>query len=141
MTIRHMSTTPQRAKPREIEDTELEIVIRWVRTWQRLYPGLEFLHHIPNGGKRNKIVAIKLKRRGVLPGVCDLFLPHARGGYFGLYIEMKAPKNYHSTITGSQRAFMSGVKQQNYSVVLCYGAEEAKRAIMSYYQQEPTRCI
>jgi len=36
---------------------------------------------IPNGGKRNRIEAAKLKRQGVKPGVPDIFLPAPRDGY------------------------------------------------------------
>ncbi len=48
------------------------------------YPGLRWLHHIPNGGARGDsarsaaIVGARLKAEGVKPGVCDLFLPVPR---------------------------------------------------------------
>ncbi|MDE7389628.1 MAG: VRR-NUC domain-containing protein, partial [Lachnospiraceae bacterium] len=56
---------------------------------RRAYPELKLLHHIPNGGKRDPIEAKHLKEQGVKSGVPDLHLPVARGGYHGLYIEMK----------------------------------------------------
>ena len=53
------------------------------------YRGLLF--HIPNGGKRTKVEAARLKAMGVVPGVPDLFLAIAGYGYYGLFIEVKKP--------------------------------------------------
>jgi|GEM_PF-5137145 len=47
----------------------------------------------PNGGRRNKAEAAKLKAMGVRKGIPDLFLPIPRQGYHGLYIETKKIKN------------------------------------------------
>ena len=71
------------------EDAEQEIVIQWVRMNEGKWPELKLLHHIPNGGSRNKREAARLKRMGVLAGVSDLHLPVSKGGYNSLYIEMK----------------------------------------------------
>ena len=71
------------------EDFEQELVIRWSIGQIDAWPELALLHHIPNGGKRGKAEAAKLKRMGVKPGVPDLHLPIARGGFHGLYVEMK----------------------------------------------------
>jgi len=56
-------------------------------------PECEWLHAIPNGGKRNIVTAVKLKKEGVKPGIADLFLPipmeHKGKIYHGLYVEVK----------------------------------------------------
>ena len=47
------------------EDTEQINVASWAAWNERQYPELKWLHHIPNGGSRNKAEAVKLKQMGV----------------------------------------------------------------------------
>lgn len=52
----------------------------------------DYLLAIPNGGKRSgPREGMRLKAEGVKPGVSDLLLPLRRGGYAGLWLELKAP--------------------------------------------------
>ncbi len=51
----------------------------------------DYLLAIPNGGKRDVREAARLKAEGVKPGVSDLLLPLRRDGFFGLWLELKAP--------------------------------------------------
>lgn len=59
--------------------------------WNNFPQYRRLLFHIPNGGKRTKIEASRLKAMGVLPGVPDLFLALPSGGYHGMFIEVKKP--------------------------------------------------
>ena len=70
-----------------------ETLFNWAQYRYARYPELELLYHIPNGGKRDACTAVNLKRQGVKAGVPDLHLPVARGGYHGLYIELKVGSN------------------------------------------------
>ena len=45
--------------------------------------------HTPNGGSRNSIEAMGLKRQGVKRGVPDVIILEPRGRYSGLCIELK----------------------------------------------------
>ena len=69
------------------EDEEQAAVFEWAELMEHKYPCLWLMYHVPNGEKRDKATAAKLKRMGVKPGVCDIVLPAARGGYHGLYVE------------------------------------------------------
>lgn len=53
----------------------------------------DYLLAIPMGGRRNPREGARLKAEGAKPGVSDLMLPLRRGGFAGLWLEMKAPGN------------------------------------------------
>lgn len=115
------------------EHDEQVALINWARYHEQLFPGLDLLHAIPNGGKRNKIVAAKLKAEGVRAGIPDLMLPVARQGYHGLYIEMKAGRNKPTAKQLEKKVALEG---QGYRVAVCWGWEAAAREIESYYSCE-----
>lgn len=99
-------------------------------------PELSLLFHVPNGGKRSKTTAVRLKMEGVKAGVPDLFLPVARGGFYGLFIEMKAGKN---KTTQKQEEWLAALGAQGYCAQVCYGFEEARDAILKYLDLEKGR--
>jgi len=74
-------------------------------------PELQWLHAIPNGGHRNVVEAVNLKRQGVKAGVLDLFLPVGRHDYHGFYLEIKYNKG---KLTANQEVFLDFVQEQNY---------------------------
>lgn len=57
------------------------------------WPQLKLIYAIPNGGLRNKIVAVKLKREGLTPGIPDVNIDVPARGYNGMRIEFKVPGN------------------------------------------------
>ena len=85
--------------------------------------------HIPNGGKRSKREAARFRAAGVKAGVSDLFLPCPRGGYHGLWIEMKALDGRPSA---EQKVFIRDMQAAGYAAVFCYGAEAAEAVITRY---------
>ncbi len=114
---------------RRSEDNEQITLFQWRDLFMTRYPELHLLHHIPNGGSRDKREAAKLKRMGVKAGVPDIFLPVPKGGRHGLYIELKSGKN---TATQEQRQFIADVKALGYEAAVCHGWEEAAAAILRY---------
>ena len=111
------------------EDTEQIQVINWAHWHTAKYPELKWLHHIPNGGSRNRVEAAKLKEMGVKTGVADLFLPCPKGIYCGMYIEMKYGSNRH---TDKQKEFLADMAENGYFVVTCYSADDAIKAMEEY---------
>lgn len=117
-------------------------------TWAQLqtaqYPELGLMFAIPNGGKREKRqdrkgrwfspTAQKLKREGVKPGVPDIFLPCARGGSYGLFIEMKAPDGRVSPEQARIHAFL---REEGYAVIVCFSLESAITLITWYLMDHP----
>ena len=117
------------------EAQEQKWLFQWAGLHEQKFSELCLLHHVPNGGRRDKKEAASLKRQGVKAGVPDLVLPSAHGGYFGLYIELKAGKNKTSKI---QNEWINQLKEQGYFVSVCYGWKEAADTIENYLIQPKT---
>ena len=107
---------------RATEHDEQVTVIEWARLHRRKWPELELLFAIPNGGLRHVITARRLKAEGVQAGVPDLFLPVARDGKHGLFIEMKARDG---KLSNAQKEWITGLRLQGYWPMVCYSASEA----------------
>lgn len=98
--------------------------------WAAWKPELHLMHAIPNGGKRDIRTAAKLKAEGVKPGVPDIFLPVAKGGFHGLYIELKRRKG--GTLSKAQEAWIRALMAQGYLCAVCHGWEAARAEIERY---------
>lgn len=112
------------------EHEEQKAVFEWATLMKNRYPELKLLHHIPNGGLRNKVVAMRLTQEGVKSGVPDICLPVPKGQYHGLYIEMKRIKG--GRVETEQREWLDALSEQGYSTTVCRGAEEAVKTIQEY---------
>ena len=101
---------------------------------------LRFAFAIPNGGWRAKTTGKWLKAEGLKPGVPDTFLPIPRGGYFGLWIEMKWGGNKP---TLEQIAYLNFLDSVGFCTRVCYDAEEAMAEIEWYMKLPPTtvKCL
>lgn len=111
------------------EETEQMTLIDWCNINVCKYPELKLIYHIPNGGKRGKLEAARLKRGGVKKGVPDLCLPVSRKKYHGLYIEMKFGNGRTSK---EQKEWIADLTEQGYRAVVCNGFEEAREEILKY---------
>lgn len=111
------------------EDTEQITVVQWAQYNVNHHPELKWLHHVPNGGSRNRLEAVKLKQMGVKAGVADLCLPYPKGIYCGLYIEMKFGSNRQQD---TQKEFLADMAAAGHFVATCYSAEEAISIITEY---------
>ncbi len=115
------------------ESDEQQALFQWAGLNSAAHPELDLLYHIPNGGKRDRREASRLKLEGVKAGVPDLCLPVARGGYHGLYIELKAGKN---TATPLQRQWITALIRQGYVAAVCNGWEKVAQVLVDYLGQK-----
>lgn len=127
---------PNRRRRNEspLEAKEQEFLFRWAEDMAALkWSELRLMYHVPNGGSRNKIEAANLKRQGVKAGVPDVCLPVPRGGYHGLYIEMKRRRG--SVLSQDQREYIEALRQQGYRVEVCKGFHPAADLIEEYLSE------
>ena len=109
------------------------------------YPELRLMFAIPNGGERDKRVAARLKAEGVKRGVPDVFLPVRRGGFAGLFIELKRPDSEVRTESGRKRRkgavaavqndWIADLQAAGYGAASCVGFEQARATILAYLAQ------
>ena len=118
----------KRAKPRHLEDSFQEDVIRQARLMLRR----EVVYfHVPNGGKRNVREAAKLKKMGVLAGVPDLAFVRAGALYF---IECKAGANKTTPI---QDATIAALTEAGAQIAVCRTLEEVVAAWREWNMLRP----
>lgn len=120
------------------EEIEQISLFRWAEFAENKYPELKLMYHVPNEGKRSALTGSRLKQAGLKPGVPDIVLPVARGGYIGLYIELKYGSN---KTTENQKDWLRDLRDQNHLTAVCYGWEQAKDLIESYMKLEPTTIV
>lgn len=112
------------------ERQEQITLFAWAKLYEDVYPCLRLMHHIPNGGWRNSREGADLKRQGVSPGIPDIFLPAARSGFHGLYIELKRRKS--SGVSRAQKETIEALAGEGYCVAVCRGWEAARDVILDY---------
>jgi len=126
--------TPEAYSEAGTEHAHQVAVFMWVQqTGIKQYPELARLFAIPNGGLRHAAIANRLKMEGVKAGVPDLFLPVPRGGYSGLFIEMKRPGQLKAT-SDKQDEWL-GYLQQHYQTAICDNWRHAVTELLAYMVQ------
>ena len=89
----------------------------------------KLIFHIANEGKRTKRNGARLKREGLKKGIPDLFLPVAKSGYNGLFIEMKKRGGRTSV---EQKWWIEKLRKQGYLVEVCDSSTKAIDLIQKY---------
>jgi len=112
------------------EHEEQRNFVNWMKKKSLVDYRYGLIFAIPNGGKRGKITAAKLKLEGVRPGIPDLFLPVPTNLYHGLFIEMKRYKG--GTLSKNQIIWLNALLNQGYLCKVGNGAEEAKDIVRRY---------
>jgi hypothetical protein len=131
-----------------IEDEHQAALIQWAQHTRINYLNVkcapsakvsDYLHAIPNGGKRNVKEAKRLKAQGVCAGIPDLSLPIAASGFHGLYIEMKRPiikGKPKPRLSDSQKEKINLLIASGYAVCVCYGWQQAREMITRYLNHD-----
>ena len=99
--------------------------------WFRYQYPYEILIHIPNGGYRTSVEALKFKQMGVLSGVPDLLLLKKSHDFSGLFIEMKSG---NGKLTESQKLMIERLELKGYKCEVASNFEEFKRIIEDYFK-------
>lgn len=107
-------------------------LFQWAEFAAARWPELRLLFAIPNGahlvgGGRQ---AIQLKKTGLKPGVPDMCLPAPRGGYAGLWIELKRAKTGRTS--REQQWWIRALLAQGYRAEVCHGWEAAREVLQDY---------
>lgn len=123
----------------ELYTSESSIQCTFVRRVEVVFPKLRpYLFAIPNGARVGGPVSKKgvpisasiLIGEGMTEGVSDLFFSYPRGGYSGLYIEMKTPIG---TASPAQKDFLKRMTEVGYATAICKSADEAFETLRAYW--------
>ena len=124
------------------EHDEQAALLEWCAWSVVQRPELAYLYAIPNGGarpaqqdaagRRYSVSAARLKDEGVRDGVPDLHLPVARGGYVGLWIEMKHGRG---RVRASQQRWINWLRLHGHRVEVCWQWQTAKDVLVEYLNQ------
>lgn len=109
-------------EPVRSEHVEQREFVQWFRQTHRDV----LIFAIPNGGLRDKRVALKLKVEGVEPGVPDLFVPA-----WGLWIEMKA---MDGKVSGAQKDMAKYLESVGYTVFFTWGKKDAIEQVTNFVE-------
>lgn len=125
---------------RHIEDDHQSALIGWAKRYTMPCGEkvADYLYAIPNGGTRSAREGARMKAQGVKAGVSDLHLPIARGGFHGLWIELKAPahgKTKAGKPTQAQLDWLNKMAKQGHCTAVCIGWQAAADTIKSYCAQ------
>jgi len=129
---------------RSTNPTEYQIqcsIIEYANKWKAVNRGFpssdntvgDYLFHIPNGGLRNKVEAVKLKKMGVKAGVWDLFLmiptfTVMHDHRSGLFIEVKSQEG---KLTKNQKEF-EAKNSTEYSFIVVNSLESFIAGVSTY---------
>ena len=126
------------ALPVASESVEQQCLFRWAAVSAAAHPELRLMFHIPNGGSRSRAEAGRFKAEGVKAGVPDICLPVPRGGYHGLFIEMKRTRG--GVVEPEQTEWLDALRAQGYRAEVCKGWEPAVRVIEQYLKTGDGAC-
>lgn len=105
---------------------------KWCGLMERQHPELRLIHAIPNGAHKSAVSRMVFKLTGLKAGVPDVFLPVARCGHHGLYLEFKSAKG---RLSPEQREWLAGLTEQGYECAVVRDWEQAATIVLDYLAQ------
>lgn len=127
---------PPKSSPTRTEEREQARFIRWshLAGVRARMPELAWIHHSPNGGKRDGFTGAQMKALGVRPGFPDLILPINVGTHAGLAIEFKSPTG---RTTPEQDGWLRHLSGQGWACHVARSAEDARAIVCEYLGADP----
>ena len=122
-------------KLKQFEERDQALLVRWSHLPSvRAVMPLEYLHHSPNGGKRDAFVGAQMRAMGVKSGFPDLIIPVPSAGFAGLAIEMKTKIG---RVTPEQSRWLSTLSLAGWRAEVCRSPQEARALICQYFTIDP----
>jgi len=100
-------------------------VVHYIRTYK---PNVLFTASIQENANTVQ-KGVRRKLLGYNSGTPDIQIFEPRGGYHGLFIEMKIKGG---TVSPNQKAFIANLEERGYKVVVCFSPRQAIEEIMNY---------
>lgn len=128
--------TPDSIARNPLEDAQQTAFFLWTVMQYPHFPLLRFAFAIPNGGKRDKITAARMKTQGVKPGVPDVMIPipivDSSGAIVwpGLWLELKKVGGKPSA---DQLEWQKHLVSMRYAHRICVGYVEMREAVKQYF--------
>ncbi len=111
-------------------------VFDWAAVYENRYPALHWLYANPNAGKRSKRQGAAMVREGLRKGVVDVCFPIPRGGFHGLYAELKIHPN---VLTVEQAAFLRAMSMVGHFTSTWWTFDQAIDELGRYVRGEIRR--
>lgn len=105
-------------------------IVAWANANAVRWPELRLLYAIPNHSPAtDRADGARLNAEGRKAGVPDLCLPVARGGWHGLYIEVKTTPGQPSP---AQVIWLDALHAAGYLATVCHGQADAIACLTEY---------
>lgn len=127
------SSISQLASVNRSEEIEQARFVRWTHlaSVRAIAPMLRWLHHSPNGGRRDGLTGGQMKALGTKPGFPDLILPVRTDAHTGLAIEFKAPDG-SGRLSPLQSDWLAHLEAQGHKTAVVTSADDARTLTLGY---------
>jgi hypothetical protein len=107
------------------EEEQIQMaVVRWVRA---TYDGIRMTCTPANA--KDVRQGVRNKKMGLQKSWPDLFFAEPRGGYHGLFIEIKT---LHGDLPDDQKEMLQSLNDRGYRAHVCYGQEDVIKSVTAY---------